>query len=208
MRNSDAYLNLDLTFNSHLTGHSMASADGGTVLDALTRVCQRWRLPSSSDDSFGRMLGSGVEFRQSADLNVLVTMTCAITYLRIRIVKDWKTRCTDRVVFRLDKDFGHERTRLTLDGEISTECIEPVETCCEEAMGAGKPVDLVLRDVTAVDEAGRALLRRLAETGVRLCGNGVYTSYLVESASAEPATTEDDPQVRRNGVCQRREQIR
>jgi len=75
-------------------------------------------------------------------------------------------------------------------------------------MGAGKPVDLVLRDVTAVDEAGRAFLRRLAEKGVRLFGNGVYTSYLVDSASAEPAPTEDEPHVRRDGVCQRREQIR
>ncbi len=86
-------------------------------------------------------------------------------------------------MFRLEKKLSQEATYLLLDGDISTECIDVIETSCEEAMGSGKPVDLVLRDVTTVDEAGRALLRRLAETGVRLFGNGVYTSYLIEAAN-------------------------
>ncbi len=87
------------------------------------------------------------------------------------------------VVFRLEKKLSAEGTCLTIDGDISTECINVIETSCDEAMGSGKPVDLVLRDVTTVDEAGRALLRRLAETGVRLFGNGVYTSYLIQAAN-------------------------
>jgi len=44
----------------------------------------------------------------------------------------------------------------------------------------GKPVDLSLRDITGVDEAGEALLRRLAARGVCLFANGVYVSYLLE----------------------------
>ncbi len=87
------------------------------------------------------------------------------------------------VVFRLEKKLNQEGTCLTLDGDISTECIDVIKTSCDEAMADGKPVDLVLRDVNTVDEAGRALLRRLAETGVRLFGNGVYTSYLIEAAN-------------------------
>ena len=83
-------------------------------------------------------------------------------------------------MFRLDKKLDDRRTRLTFDGEISTECIESLERCCEEALKDGKPVDLSLRDITSVDEAGEALLRRLAARGVCLFANGVYVSYLLD----------------------------
>lgn len=84
-------------------------------------------------------------------------------------------------MFRLDKKPGLERTCLTIDGDVSSECIELVETCCAEAMAAGKAVDLFLRDVMTVDESGRALLGRLASKGVRLFAQGLYASYLVET---------------------------
>ena len=84
-------------------------------------------------------------------------------------------------MFRLDKELGDRRTRLTFDGDISTECIESLERCCEEALKDGKPVDLSLRDITGVDEAGQALLRRLIARGVCLLANGVYVSYLLDN---------------------------
>ena len=83
-------------------------------------------------------------------------------------------------MFRLDKELGDGRTRLTFDGDVSTECIESLERCCEEALKDGKPVDLILRDITGVDEAGQALLRRFAARGVCLFANGVYVSYLLD----------------------------
>ena len=89
-------------------------------------------------------------------------------------------------MFRLDKQLGDRRTRLTFDGDISTECIESIERCCEEALRDGKPVDLVLRDITRVDEAGQALLRRLAQRGVCLFANGVYVSYIVDNIRSHP----------------------
>ena len=95
--------------------------------------------------------------------------------------KDWNARCISQCVFRLDKERGERRIRLTFDGEISTECIESLETCCEEVLKDGKPVDLVLRNITGVDEAGQALLRRLAQSGVCLTANGVYISYLLDN---------------------------
>jgi len=39
-------------------------------------------------------------------------------------------------------------------------------------------IQLYLRDVTAFDEVGRALLDRLAAKGIRLIASGVYMSYL------------------------------
>jgi len=84
-------------------------------------------------------------------------------------------------VFRLDKKIAGAGINVTIDGQLSADCVSVIETCCDEALANGKGIDLVLRDVPSVDEAGCALLRRLAAKGVRLIGNGVYTSYLVES---------------------------
>jgi hypothetical protein len=85
-----------------------------------------------------------------------------------------------RFVFRVEKEFGEQRTRLTISGEISRACAELVESCCQQAISDGKAVDLVL-DVTTIDESGRALLRRLAAKGVSLAAKGVYHAYVVDT---------------------------
>jgi ABC-type transporter Mla MlaB component len=92
-------------------------------------------------------------------------------------------------MFRVTKAEQGPHTTIAIDGELSGDHIEVVAVCCQQAIAAGKPVDLFLRDVSAVDQAGRALLRRLAAQGVRLIGSGVYTAYLVRAldpASVEP----------------------
>jgi hypothetical protein len=77
------------------------------------------------------------------------------------------------------------QTTVTVDGELSREHVSAVETSCREAQSNGKPVQLFLRDVTNVDQAGQTLLRRLAAMGIGLLANGVYTSYLVQELGAQ-----------------------
>jgi ABC-type transporter Mla MlaB component len=92
-------------------------------------------------------------------------------------------------MFRVTKAEEESATVLTVDGQLSGDSVAVVETCCEQAMTSGKPVDLFLRDVSTVDPAGYALLSRLAARGVRLHARGVYTSYLVrmlKQGSGEP----------------------
>ncbi|MGA2118182.1 MAG: hypothetical protein ABSH56_25950 [Bryobacteraceae bacterium] len=84
-------------------------------------------------------------------------------------------------MFWLSKAEERTRSVVTIDGQLSGDDIEAVETCCDQAIATGKPVDLVLRDVSTIDEAGRALLRRLAARSVRLLASGVYTSYIVQA---------------------------
>lgn len=84
-------------------------------------------------------------------------------------------------MFRVSKAEERSRTIVTVDGQLSGDYIEVVETCCDQAISTGKPVDLFLRDVSTIDQAGRALLRRLAASGVRLLASGVYTSYIVQA---------------------------
>jgi ABC-type transporter Mla MlaB component len=71
-------------------------------------------------------------------------------------------------------------TTITVDGTLSGEGIEPVQSCCIQALAKGKPVRLHLRDVSAIDECGRTMLRHLAVEGVDLTANGIYSSYIVD----------------------------
>ena len=87
-------------------------------------------------------------------------------------------------MIRVMKTEQRSCTVVTIDGQLSADCITVVETCCSEAASDGKSVHLHLRDITAVDEAGKDLLRRLLANGVCLVASGVYTSYLVQSPSA------------------------
>lgn len=82
------------------------------------------------------------------------------------------------------------KTVVTVDGQLSGDSIDVVETCCNQAESGGKPVELFLRDVTTVDQAGRMLLRRLAVKGIRLAASGVYTCYLVQALTATQTTRE------------------
>lgn len=86
-------------------------------------------------------------------------------------------------MFRVSKAEERSRTIVTIDGQLSGDYITVVETCCDQAISTGKPVHLFLRDVSTIDQAGRALLCRLAAKGVRLLASGVYTSYLVQALS-------------------------
>lgn len=94
-------------------------------------------------------------------------------------------------MIRVTKTEERLQSIITIDGDLSGEHVAVVETSCSQAESGGKPVQLHLRDVTTVDQAGRLLLGRLAERGVRLTGSGVYTSYLVQAVT--PAKERDGP---------------
>ena len=76
---------------------------------------------------------------------------------------------------------------ITVDGELAGECVDAVETCATQAVAQRRPIRLFLRDVSNIDESGRAFLARLAAKGVRLCAAGVYCSYVVAKISQSAA---------------------
>lgn len=97
-------------------------------------------------------------------------------------------------MFRVSKAEERSRTVITIDGQLSADSVEVIGACCDQAQSAGKPVHLFLRDVSSIDRAGRALLRRLAAKGIHLIASGVYTSYLIrrlDSTGTEPANSAD-----------------
>jgi hypothetical protein len=87
-------------------------------------------------------------------------------------------------MFRISKSEEPTHTMITVDGQFSGDCIEAVESLCEQEMATGLPVRLFLRDLTTIDEAGRSLLGRLAARGVCLVAHGVYISRVVEKLTS------------------------
>ena len=69
---------------------------------------------------------------------------------------------------------------MNIDGKLVGDYVGVVEECCAEALSGGS-VSVFLRDVSAIDAAGRGLLYRLAGLGVQLMASGVYMSHLVEN---------------------------
>jgi hypothetical protein len=73
---------------------------------------------------------------------------------------------------------------VTIDGELSNEYVESVNHCCEQALRSGKPVHLLLRDVSVIDEAGRRFLTQAAARGVYLRANGIYNRYVIRACAS------------------------
>jgi hypothetical protein len=84
-------------------------------------------------------------------------------------------------MFRVSQTKDRFGTVVNIDGQLVGDSVQLVEDCCSQVLASGAPVALFLRDVSAIDEAGRNLLRRLSERGVRLLASGVYTSHLVKT---------------------------
>lgn len=84
-------------------------------------------------------------------------------------------------MFRVSKTEERTRTLITVDGQLAGDGVEVVEVCCEQELSTGKPVDILLRDLTVIDQPGKALLCRLAAKGVRLRANGIYTAHVVRT---------------------------
>ena len=65
-------------------------------------------------------------------------------------------------MFRIATNEELSQTKVTIDGQLTDECIDLVENCCNHVLAAGRPLEIYLRDVSSVDKAGRALLLRMA----------------------------------------------
>jgi hypothetical protein len=111
-----------------------------------------------------------------------------------RRIVDRITKCTgtpswkEIKMLRVIKREERSRTVLIVEGRLSADYVQVVETCCDQAISTGATVHLYLRRVSTVDEAGRALLSRLEAKGVHLRASGVYTSHLIKELTA---TTEN-----------------
>ena len=77
---------------------------------------------------------------------------------------------------------------LAVDGQLISEYVAEIEASIRESMEPYKAVDLFLRNVSDIDEAGQALLSRLAAQGVELRAAGLYSSHVITQVRLAPSS--------------------
>ncbi len=68
---------------------------------------------------------------------------------------------------------------LELEGRLVGPWIEELEKCWRQAAGADHEIRVVLKQVTYIDDAGRALLTAMHRAGVKLEANGCMTNAVI-----------------------------
>jgi len=76
--------------------------------------------------------------------------------------------------------------RLQLSGRLAGAWVAETEHTWRSAPESGSPVEIDLREVTGIDEAGRCLLRAMNEAGARFVAKGVAMEALIEEITAKP----------------------
>jgi hypothetical protein len=76
--------------------------------------------------------------------------------------------------------------RLHLAGRLAGAWIAETENAWRSALTSGRPVEIDIREVTGIDEAGRCLLRAMNREGARLIAKGVAMEALVEEITGMP----------------------
>src|SRR3954452_18461957 len=82
-------------------------------------------------------------------------------------------------MIRIQADHNPGGITITIDGQLIGEYIAEVEDSIRKSIEQYNYVRLFLRNVSHIDEMGRALLSRLAADGVELRATGLYSSYVV-----------------------------
>jgi hypothetical protein len=77
--------------------------------------------------------------------------------------------------------------RLQLSGRLAGAWVAETEITWRSAPVSGRPVEIDLREVTGIDEAGRCLLQAMNQAGARFIAKGVAIEALVEEITGKPA---------------------
>jgi hypothetical protein len=77
--------------------------------------------------------------------------------------------------------------RLHLSGRLAGAWVAETENTWRSAPVSGRQVEVDLREVTCIDEAGRRLLQAMNQAGARFIAKGVANEALVEEITGKPA---------------------
>jgi hypothetical protein len=81
--------------------------------------------------------------------------------------------------------------RLELAGRLGGPWVIETENVWRSAPCSGKEIEIDMRQVTAVDDAGRGLLSAMHQAGARLVAEGVAMTALLEEITGEQASDTD-----------------
>jgi len=76
--------------------------------------------------------------------------------------------------------------RLKLSGRLAGPWVAETENTWRSAPVSGRPVEIDMRDVTGIDEAGRYLRKAMNQAGARFIAKGVAIGALVDEITRTP----------------------
>ena len=79
------------------------------------------------------------------------------------------------------------RWRLHLAGRLAGAWVAETENIWRSAPVSASPVEVDMRDVTGIDQAGRCLLQAMNRAGARFIAKGVAMEALVEEITGKPS---------------------
>lgn len=74
---------------------------------------------------------------------------------------------------------------MTLAGKLGGPWVAETESAWRSAPCSGKQIEIDMREVTAVDNAGRDLLTAMHHAGARLIARGVAMTALIQEIAAQ-----------------------
>jgi len=77
--------------------------------------------------------------------------------------------------------------RLKLSGRLAGVWVAETENTWRSAQVSGRRVEVDLREVTGIDEAGRRMLQAMNQAGAGFIATGVAMAALVEEITGKPA---------------------
>ena len=76
--------------------------------------------------------------------------------------------------------------RLQLSGRLAGAWVAETENTWRSAPVSGRPIEIDMRELTGIDEAGRCLLQAMNQAGARFIAKGVAVEALVEEITGKP----------------------
>src|SRR5215472_15554563 len=81
-----------------------------------------------------------------------------------------------------------KKGRIQAAGKIAGPWVAELENAWRSVQAPGREIEIDLKDVTCVDDAGRQLLARMHQAGARLVASGVMMRALVEEIAESGST--------------------
>ena len=89
-------------------------------------------------------------------------------------------------MLRITVQEDSSRLRLHLAGRLVGLWVAETENAWRSAPVSGSPVEIDMRDVTGIDQAGLCLLQAMNQAGARFIAKGVAMEALVEEITGIP----------------------
>jgi hypothetical protein len=90
--------------------------------------------------------------------------------------------------------------RLELAGKLGGPWVAETENVWLSASCSGKEIEVDVREVTGVDDAGRELLAAMHNTGARLIAKGLWMTAVVEEIIGKQSLNATERQRRNKGL--------